>query len=52
VAIRFERIGTKERHQHRNLMDELDEQKKGALVVVSLSTATLIAVFGIALALF
>jgi hypothetical protein len=32
-------------------MDELDRRKEEALVVVSLSTATLIACFGIALAL-
>jgi hypothetical protein len=32
-------------------MDELDKHREEALVVVSLSTATLIACFGIALAL-
>jgi hypothetical protein len=32
-------------------MDKLDKQKEEALIVVSLSTATLIACFGLALAL-
>ena len=44
-------LGTKSPPRHRPRMNELDKRKEEALVVLSLSTATLIACFGIALAL-
>lgn len=45
-------VGTKQRSEHKHRMDNLNQRKDEALVYLSLSTATLIACFAVALALY